>query len=101
MNFTFEDAEGEPLLLLLDRAGVCASAGSACASGSLDPSHVLLAMGVPRPLARCSLRLTLNEENTMEEVDYIAAQTAAAVERLRSLSPKWREKENGGRPFLL
>ena len=101
VNFTFEDAEGEPLLLLLDRAGVCVSAGSACASGSLDPSHVLLAMGVPRPLARCSLRLTLNEENTMEEVDYIAAQTAAAVERLRSLSPKWREKENGGRPFLL
>ena len=101
VNFTFEDAEGEPLLLLLDRAGICASAGSACASGSLDPSHVLLAMGVPRPLARCSLRLTLNEENTMEEVDYIAAQTAAAVEQLRSLSPKWREKENGGRPFLL
>ncbi len=101
VNFTFEDAEGEPLLLLLDRAGICGSAGSACASGSLDPSHVLLAMGVPRPLARCSLRLTLNEENTMEEVDYIAAQTAAAVERLRSLSPKWREKEKGGRPFLL
>ena len=101
VNFAFEDAEGEPLLLLLDRAGICVSAGSACASGSLDPSHVLLAMGVPRPLARCSLRLTLNEENTMEEVDYIAAQTAAAVERLRSLSPKWREKESGRRPFLL
>ena len=101
VNFAFEDAEGEPLLLLLDRAGICASAGSACASGSLDPSHVLLAMGVPRPLARCSLRLTLNEENTAEEVDYIAAQTAAAVQRLRSLSPEWREKESGGRPFLL
>ena len=101
VNFAFEGAEGEPMLLLLDQAGICASSGSACASGSLDPSHVLLAMGVPRPLARCSLRLTLNEENTLEEVDYMAGQIAAAVQRLRSLSPEWAEKERGASPFLL
>ena len=101
VSFAFEDAEGEPLLLLLDRAGVCASAGSACASGSLDPSHVLLAMGLPRPLARCCLRLTLNEENTAEEVDYIARQLSAAVERLRALSPQWAEKTAGRENFLL
>ena len=101
VDLSFEDAEGEPLLLLLDQAGICASAGSACASGSLEPSHVLLAMGLPRELARCSLRLTLNEENTEEDVDYIAEQTAAAVRRLRGLSPEWAEKEKGARPFLL
>ena len=101
VNVSFEDAEGEPLLILLDQAGICASSGSACASGSLDPSHVLLAMGVPRGLARCSLRLTLNEENTAEEADYAAEQIAAAVERLRSLSAEWAEKQRGVRSFLL
>ena len=101
VNFAFEDAEGEPLLLLLDREGICASSGSACASGSLDPSHVLLAMGLLGQLARCSLRLTLNEENTGEEVDYMAEQIAAAVERLRGLSPQWAEKTAGREPFLL
>ena len=101
VNFSFEDAEGEPLLLLLDREGICASSGSACASGSLEPSHVLMAMGLSREQARCSLRLTLNEENTAEEVDYIARQLSAAVERLRGLSPRWAEKTAGRENFLL
>ena len=101
VNFSFEDAEGEPLLLLLDREGICASSGSACASGSLEPSHVLTAMGLSREQARCSLRLTLNEENTAEEVDYIARQLSAAVERLRGLSPQWAEKTAGRENFLL
>ena len=101
VNFSFEDAEGEPLLLLLDREGICASSGSACASGSLEPSHVLTAMGLSREQARCSLRLTLNEENTAEEVDYIARQLSAAVERLRALSPRWAEKTAGKERFLL
>ena len=101
VNFSFEDAEGEPLLLLLDREGICASSGSACASGSLEPSHVLMAMGLSREQSRCSLRLTLNEENTAEEVDYIARQLSAAVERLRGLSPQWAEKTAGRENFLL
>ena len=83
------------------REGICASSGSACASGSLEPSHVLMAMGLSREQARCSLRLTLNEENTAEEVDYIARQLSAAVERLRGLSPRWAEKTAGRENFLL
>ena len=101
VSFCFEGIEGESLLLLLDSKGICASSGSACASGSLEPSHVLTAMGLSREQARCSLRLTLNEENTAEEVDYIARQLSAAVERLRGLSPRWAEKTAGRENFLL
>ncbi len=101
VNFCFEGIEGESLLLLLDDRGVEASSGSACTSGSLDPSHVLLAIGRPKDVAHGSLRLTLAVENTEEEVDYIIKNTREVVEYLRSISPVWEELEKGEREFIL
>lgn len=101
VNFCFEGIEGESLLLLLDDKGVEASSGSACTSGSLDPSHVLLAIGRPKDVAHGSLRLTLAPENTEEEVDYIIKSTKEVVEYLRSISPVWEELEKGEREFIL
>lgn len=89
VNFIFEGIEGESLLLLLDARGIEASSGSACTSGSLDPSHVLLAIGRPHEVAHGSLRLTINSENTLEEMDYIVEQTKEVVEYLRGISPVW------------
>lgn len=100
-NFCFEGIEGESLLLWLDDKGVEASSGSACTSGSLDPSHVLLAIGRPKDVAHGSLRLTLAPENTEEEVDYIVSSVKEVVEYLRSMSPVWEELENGEREFIL
>ena len=95
VSFCFEGIEGESLLLLLDAKGICASSGSACTSGSLDPSHVLLAIGRPHEVAHGSLRLTLSEENTQEEVDYIIEETTKVVKYLRDLSPVWKELLSG------
>ena len=89
VSFCFEGIEGESLLLRLDLAGICASSGSACTSGSLDPSHVLLALGMPHEIAHGSLRLSLSEYNTMEEVDYILRQVPEVVQTLRQMSPVW------------
>ena len=89
VSFCFEGIEGESLLLRLDLAGICASSGSACTSGSLDPSHVLLALGMPHEVAHGSLRLSLCEYNTMEEVDYILEQIPEVVRTLRQMSPVW------------
>ena len=89
VSFCFEGIEGESLLLRLDMAGICASSGSACTSGSLDPSHVLLALGMPHEIAHGSLRLSLCEYNTMEEVDYILEQVPQVVRTLREMSPVW------------
>ncbi len=100
VNICFEGVEGETLLLYLDREGICASSGSACASGSLDPSHVLLSLGVPHELARGSLRLSVGEYNSMEEIDHILEVVPRAVHELRSLSPLWAELESGRRPHL-
>lgn len=97
VNVSFEGIEGESLLLYLDMKGVSASSGSACTSGSLDPSHVLLAIGLPHEIAHGSLRLSLCESNTEEEVDYIIACVPEIIERLRSMSPLWEriQKERG------
>lgn len=100
VNICFEGVEGETLLLYLDREGICASSGSACASGSLDPSHVLLSLGVPHELARGSLRLSVGEFNSMEEIDHILEVVPRAVRELRSLSPLWAELESGRKPHL-
>lgn len=91
VNISFIAVEGEALLLLLGMKGICASSGSACASASLDPSHVLLAIGLPHEVAHGSLRLTLNENNTMDEVDYIVNSVKEVVTRVRSMSPIWQE----------
>ena len=99
VSFCFEGIEGESLLLLLDAKGICASSGSACTSGSLDPSHVLLAIGRPHEVAHGSLRLTLSEENTQEEIDYIIEETTKGVKYLRDLSPVWKELLSGERKF--
>lgn len=99
VSFCFEGIEGESLLLLLDAKGICASSGSACTSGSLDPSHVLLAIGRPHEVAHGSLRLTLSEENTQEEIDYIMGETTKVVKYLRDLSPVWKELLSGERKF--
>ena len=99
VSFCFEGIEGESLLLLLDAKGICASSASACTSGSLDPSHVLLAIGRPHEVAHGSLRLTLSEENTQEEVDYIIEETTKVVKYLRDLSPVWKELLSGERKF--
>ena len=99
VSLCFEGIEGESLLLLLDAKGICASSGSACTSGSLDPSHVLLAIGRPHEVAHGSLRLTLIEENTQEEVDYIIEETTKVVKYLRELSPVWKELLSGERKF--
>lgn len=101
VNMCFEGIEGESLLLLLDQKGICASSGSACTSGSLDPSHVLLALGLPHEVAHGSLRLSLCETNTEEETDYIIAEVPKVVEYLRSISPVWEELEKGIRKHLI
>lgn len=101
VNMCFEGIEGESLLLLLDAKGICASSGSACTSGSLDPSHVLLALGLPHEVAHGSLRLSLSEYNTEEEIDYIIAEVPKVVEYLRSISPVWEELEKGEKPHLI
>ncbi len=95
VNFCFEGIEGESLLLMLDMKGIAASSGSACTSGSLDPSHVLLAIGLPHSVAHGSLRLTLSEYNTMEEVEYVLSVVPGVVEYLRNMSPVWEELEKG------
>lgn len=95
VNFCFEGIEGESLLLLLDAKGIAASSGSACISGSLDPSHVLLAIGRPHEIAHGSLRLTICRDNTMEEIDYMIKEIANVVEYLRGISPVWDELEKG------
>ena len=96
VNMCFEGIEGESLLLMLDMNGICASSGSACTSGSLDPSHVLLSIGLPHEIAHGSLRLSFGEETTMEDVDYILEVLPPIVDRLRSMSPLWERivKEN-------
>ena len=101
VNFCFEGIEGESLLLLLDDKGISASSGSACTSGSLDPSHVLLAIGRVHDVAHGSLRLSLGEEITEEEVDYIVQSVKEVVEYLRSFSPVWRDLMAGKTPFIL
>ena len=101
VNVCFEGIEGESLLLLLDDKGVCASSGSACTSGSLDPSHVLLAIGRPHEVAHGSLRLTLSEENTAEEVETILAAVTEVVQYLRDMSPVWQDLLAGRRSYVL
>ena len=101
VNFCFEGIEGESLLLLLDAKGICASSGSACTSGSLDPSHVLLAIGRPHEVAHGSLRLSLCEWNTEEEVDIILQEVPRVVEYLRNMSPMWKDLVSGKKPFML
>ena len=101
VNFCFEGIEGESLLLLLDDKGVCASSGSACTSGSLDPSHVLLAIGRVHDIAHGSLRLSLSEENTEEEIDYTIKAVKEVVEYLRGISPIWRDLCEGKKEFIL
>lgn len=91
VNFSFQFIEGESLLIMLDMAGICASSGSACTSGSLDPSHVLLAIGLPHEIAHGSLRLTLSEETTKEDIDYVVENLVNIVERLRSMSPLYED----------
>ena len=101
VNFCFEGIEGESLLLLLDDKGICASSGSACTSGSLDPSHVLLAIGRVHDVAHGSLRLTLGEDITEEEVDYLIDSVTEVVNYLRGFSPVWRDLKAGKTPFIL
>ncbi len=101
VHFCFEGIEGESLLLLLDAKGICASSGSACTSGSLDPSHVLLAIGHPHEIAHGSLRLSLCETNTEEDVDDMLREIPAVVEYLRNMSPLWRDKVSGKKEFYL
>ena len=101
VNFCFEGIEGESLLLLLDDKGVYASSGSACTSGSLDPSHVLLAIGRPHEIAHGSLRLSLSPDTTQEEVDYMVEAVTDVVAYLRSISPVWRNLEAGIQEFII
>ena len=101
VSFCFEGIEGESLLLLLDMKGVCASSGSACTSGSLDPSHVLLAIGRVHDVAHGSLRLSLSEYNTDEEVEHILTVVPEVVEYLRNMSPVWRDLQTGKRQYIL
>ena len=101
VNMCFEGIEGESLLLMLDAKGICASSGSACTSGSLDPSHVLLSIGLPHEVAHGSLRLSIGEYNTMEEIDYIIKVVPEVVAYLRSISPVWEDLENGKRKHLI
>ena len=101
INMCFEGIEGEGLLLHLDDRGICASSGSACTSGSLDPSHVLLAIGLPHEVAHGSLRLSLSEYNTEEDADRIIKAVPEVVEYLRNMSPVWKEMVRGEKPFLL
>lgn len=101
VNFCFEGIEGESLLLLLDDKGICASSGSACTSGSLDPSHVLLAIGRPHEVAHGSLRLSLCADNTEEDVNVILKAVPEVVDYLRNMSPLWKDKVSGKRAFVL
>ncbi|MDO5444748.1 MAG: cysteine desulfurase NifS [Eubacteriales bacterium] len=101
VNMCFEGIEGESLLLMLDANGICASSGSACTSGSLDPSHVLLSLGLPHEVAHGSLRLSIGEYNTMEEIDHIIEVVPKVVDYLRNMSPVWDELEKGTRPHLI
>ena len=101
VNFCFEGIEGEGILLLLDAKGICASSGSACTSGSLDPSHVLLAIGRPHEIAHGSLRLSLCEWNTEEEVDYMLEEIPKVIEYLRNMSPVWKDLQAGKKKFML
>lgn len=101
VSFCFEGIEGESLLLLLDDRGICASSGSACTSGALDPSHVLLAIGRVHDIAHGSLRLTLSEENTEKDMDDTIEAVKEVVAYLRSISPIWRELVNGKKKFVI
>ena len=101
VSFCFEGVEGESLLLLLDQKGISASSGSACTSGSLDPSHVLLAIGRPHEVAHGSLRLSISEENTMEQMDFMLKEIPFVVDYLRKMSPLWLDKVNGKKKFVL
>ncbi|NLF80072.1 MAG: aminotransferase class V-fold PLP-dependent enzyme, partial [Clostridia bacterium] len=101
LNMCFEGIEGESLLLLLDQKGIAASSGSACTSGSLDPSHVLLSIGLPHEVAHGSLRLSLSETNTAAEIDYISAAVAEVVAYLRSISPVWHDLEKGSKQYVI
>ncbi|MBQ4629969.1 MAG: cysteine desulfurase NifS [Clostridia bacterium] len=101
VNMCFEGIEGESLLLMLDMHGVCASSGSACTSGSLDPSHVLLAIGRPHEIAHGSLRLSICEANTDEEIDHIIEKVAQVVEYLRNMSPVWRDLTEGRKNYVI
>ena len=101
VSFCFEGIEGESLLLLLDAKGICASSGSACTSGSLDPSHVLLAIGRVHDVAHGSLRLSVCHYNTEEEIDHILKEVPAVVELLRNMSPVWRDLQTGKREYIL
>jgi cysteine desulfurase len=101
VSFCFEGIEGEALLLLLDMKGVCGSSGSACTSGSLDPSHVLLAIGRVHDVAHGSLRLSLCETNTEEEIDHILTVVPEVVQYLRNMSPVWRDLQTGKREYIL
>ena len=101
VSFCFEGIEGEALLLLLDAKGVAASSGSACTSGSLDPSHVLLAIGIVHDIAHGSLRLSLSDENTEEEIDYTITAVKEVVEYLRGISPIWRDLVSGKKEFVI
>lgn len=101
INISFEGIEGEAMLLLLDNNGICASSGSACTSGSLDPSHVLLSIGLVHEIAHGSLRLSFCEENTLEDADYILSVVPGVIERLRSMSPVWDKIEKGIKPSIL
>ena len=90
-NFCFRFIEGESMLILLDQNGICGSSGSACTSGSLDPSHVLLAIGLPHEIAHGSLRLTLSDETTVEEIDFTVDKLKEIIQRLRSMSPLYED----------
>ncbi len=101
VNICFEGIEGESLLLLLDAKGISASSGSACTSGSLDPSHVLLAIGRPHEIAHGSLRLSLSDENTEEQIEYIISEVPKVVEYLRNMSPVWRDLQEGKKNYVI
>jgi len=101
VSFCFEGIEGESLLLYLDAQGICASSGSACTSGSLDPSHVLLAIGRVHDVAHGSLRLSLSDYNTMEEMEHILTVVPQVVQLLRNMSPVWRDLQSGKRAYIL
>ena len=101
INFSFLFIEGESMLIMLDMKGICASSGSACTSGSLDPSHVLLAIGLPHEVAHGSLRLSLSEYNTQEEVDYVLEELPKIVTYLRNMSPVWDELEKGEKKHVI
>lgn len=101
VNMCFEGIEGESLLLMLDEAGICASSGSACTSGSLDPSHVLLALGLPHEVAHGSLRLSIDQYNTEAEIDHIIETVPRVVSYLRDISPVWEALENGTRSHII